>query len=314
MPAPAPALEVSRPTAAEWNALYAQASEATAAGSKSFFFATRFFPRALARQAYAVYWFCRTTDDLVDEAPTRAQGEAQLNQWEAELRAGWQGVAVQSPILRLFLEVCRQCEIPEEYPFGLIAGCRMDLEQHRFASFGELKTFCYRVASTVGLMMCHVIGFVPGADPERARQHAIDLGIAMQLTNILRDVGTDLDLGRIYFPADELARFELTVADLEAAHRGEPFPAASFRRFLEFQMQRARMFYASAEPGIVMLQPRGRFAVEIAARVYERILSEIVRNNFDVFRRRAVVPSREKYWITARSLSSSLLARALPNR
>ena len=117
--------------------LYLEAQQATEAGSKSFFFATRFFPKQLARHAYAVYWFCRTTDDLVDEAPSREVGESGLNQWEAELRFGLQGGNVSNPILRLFLHVVKECSIPSEYPLELIEGCRMDLEQHRYATYEE---------------------------------------------------------------------------------------------------------------------------------------------------------------------------------
>ena len=174
---PAAAAQLSRSTAID--SLYEQARVATAAGSKSFYFASRFFPAELARHAHAVYWFCRTTDDLVDEAPTLEVGEAQLNAWEAELRYGLSGGAVANPILQLFLEVARKCGIPGEYPLELIAGCRMDLEKQRYANWSDLRLFCYRVASCVGLMMCHVIGFVRAGDEARGKQHAVDLGLAM---------------------------------------------------------------------------------------------------------------------------------------
>lgn len=298
---------IVNPVAAQHDidSLYRQAAAATAAGSKSFYFATRFFPPLLARQAHAVYWFCRTTDDLVDEAPSRALGEQQLNAWESELRQGWAGGLVRNPILALFLAVCRECGIPENYPFELIAGCRMDLEQRRYNTFDDLRLFCYRVASTVGLMMCHVIGFVPGVESAVAKQHAIDLGIAMQLTNILRDVGTDWALGRVYFPQADLERFGVTEKDLAGAAAGAEFARDRFVALMGFEMERARGYYAAAQPGVEMLRPEGRFAVEIAARVYERILGQIERNEFDVFARRAVVPAVEKYWITARAISAA---------
>ncbi len=281
-----------------------QARAATQLGSQSFYFASRFFPAELRRRAYAIYWFCRTTDDLVDEAPNRAQGESDLNQWEAELKRGLTGDAIQNPILNHFLATARECEIPAEYPLDLIAGCRMDLHQARYATFDDLKLFCYRVASTVGLMMCHAIGFTRETNPEAAKQHAIQLGIAMQLTNILRDIATDLKLGRIYLPNCDIESFQYSEAQL---HSAEITP--QFRELMQFQAQRARRYYDAGVAGIPMLKPEGRFAVEIAAKVYSRILDEIEAIDYNVFAHRAVVPAREKYWITAKAIASSQLAK-----
>lgn len=142
-------------------------------------------------------------------------------------------------------------------------------------------------------MMCHVIGF-----REPAPAHAIDLGIALQLTNILRDVGEDLGRGRIYLPHEEMARFGYTAKDLRAGLRDE-----RFRSLMKFQITRAESYYEKAKPGIRLLSPDGRFAVRVAADVYRGILKEIVDNDFDVFHRRAVVPASRKYWITARSMA-----------
>lgn len=284
--------------------LFDEAAKETAAGSKSFYFASRFFPAEVRRNAHAVYWFCRTTDDLVDEAPSLEKGSSDLDAWEAELRYGLSGGAVSHPILRLFLHVVQACRIPPEYPLELVAGCRMDLERQRYETWEDLRLFCYRVASCVGLMMCHVIGFVNPAQEARAKQHAIELGLAMQITNILRDVADDYALGRVYFPAEDLNRFGYTIEDLAAQRNNR-----AFRDLMQFEATRARQYYASAMPGIPMLRPEGRFAVEIAAKVYSGILREIERNGYDVFHRRAVVSSAEKYWITGRSLLSAYFAR-----
>ncbi len=284
--------------------LVEQAARATAKGSKSFSFASRFFPERLRERAHAIYWFCRTTDDLVDEAPTREQGERDLGAWERELRAGLAGETVANPILSHFLAVAAECEIPYEYPLDLIAGCRMDLEARRYASFTELRPFCYRVASTVGLMMCHAIGFARAEDEARGKAYAIDLGIAMQLTNILRDVATDRELGRIYLPAEDMARFGYTEADLAVSRVND-----EFRALMRFEAQRARELYRSAWPGIALLKPEGRFAVEIAAEVYSRILARIEEMDYDVYARRAVVPAAVKYAVTARAIATSWWAR-----
>jgi phytoene synthase len=280
--------------------LEAQACQATKLGSQSFYFASRFFPAELRRRAYAIYWFCRTTDDLVDEAPSRDEGERALNAWETEFNEK----APTNPILKHFHEIARECEIPAEYPLDLIAGCRMDLHQARYANFDDLKLFCYRVASTVGLMMCHAIGFTRDTDPAIAKQHAIQLGIAMQLTNILRDIATDLKLGRIYIPTCDLESFEYPEAQLRA---GSITP--QFRELMKFQADRARRYYDAGVAGIPMLKPEGRFAVEIAAKVYSRILDQIETLDYNVFAHRAVVPTREKYWITAKSIATAQLAR-----
>jgi phytoene synthase len=272
-----------RPTAdlePEWSR---QAAEATARGSKSFYFATRFFPAELAASAHAVYWFCRTTDDIVDENPDIGAARAELEQWREGLKGALAGASDGPVILRHFARACARHQIPAEYAFELIEGMRMDLEGVRYRNFEELRVFCYRVASTVGLMMSHVIGYEGDALP-----YAEDLGVAMQLTNILRDVGEDLGRGRIYLPAEELAEFV---------------------KLMAFQAERARHYYAKSMPGIAMLRPEGRFAVEIAARVYRGILNEIEAMDYDVFRRRAVVPAWRKYGITARALAGPAVGR-----
>jgi phytoene synthase len=277
--------------------LQAQAAEVTAAGSKSFYFATRFFPPELARAAHAVYWFCRHTDDLVDEAPSVAAGQQALDAWRTQVRAALDEGTAEHPVLRAFLPVARNYGIPAEYPDELLEGMQMDLERFTYPDFSTLRVFCYRVASVVGLMMSHVIGFEGEPEP-----YAIDLGIAMQLTNILRDVGEDLDRGHIYLPLDELARFDYSPEDLRARVRDE-----RFRRLMRFQVARARDYYERAQPGVAMLNADGRFAVQIASDVYGAILAKIERSDFDVFDRRAVVSARRKYWITARRLTGPFL-------
>lgn len=273
--------------------LQLQAAEATARGSKSFYFATRFFPPELARAAHAVYWFCRYTDDLVDEAPSIETGTRDLEAWAAELQRGLRGATVEHPVLRLFLRTREQHQIPGEYPLELVEGMRMDLRCTRYENFAELRVFCYRVASVVGLMMSHVIGFRGDAP-----SHAIDLGIAMQLTNILRDIGEDLQRGRIYLPAEDLRAFGYSEVELRRGVRND-----AFRRLMHFQVSRARQFYQRSMPGISLLHPEGRFAVKVAADVYHAILGRIEDADYDVFSRRAVVPARTKYWLTARSIA-----------
>lgn len=280
---------------------YRRAAAATAVGSRSFYFATRFFPPELARAAHAVYWFCRHTDDLVDEAPSVAEGAAALEAWERDFLQAWDTGRTPDPVLRIFVETARRYQIPRDYPLELMEGMRMDLRGTSYADFASLRVFCYRVASVVGLMMCHVIGF-----REPAPTHAIDLGIALQLTNILRDVGEDLRRGRVYLPAEDLEHFGYSLDDLRAGRINDRFLA-----LMRFQIARAEDYYRRAEPGIALLNPEGRFAVRVAADVYHGILREIAQNGYDVFERRAVVPASRKYWITARSMAGPVARHTL---
>jgi 15-cis-phytoene synthase len=278
--------------------LYRQAALQTQAGSKSFYFATRFFPPELARAAHSVYWFCRHTDDLVDECESLDQGRRDLAEWTEALRRAESGAQVNVPVLQLFAHTARQFEIPFEYAFELIAGMRMDLDGTRYRNFEDLRLFCYRVASVVGLMMCSVIGFERRADRERAVPHAVDLGIAMQLTNILRDIGEDLGRGRVYLPGEEMAEFGYREEDLRQGVRNE-----AFRRLMQFQVTRARAYYGLGNAGIQLLDNRGRFAVKIASDVYCEILARVEQSDFNVFERRAVVPTGRKYWLTMRNMA-----------
>lgn len=286
--------------------LYREAAAATSHGSKSFYFATRFFPRDLARSAHAVYWFCRTTDDLVDECNDRERGASELASWDRNLHSALESGVSADPVLHLFVRTVRAHGIPHEYAFALLEGMRMDLNCTRYEAFEDLRIFCYRVASVVGLMMSHVIGFVSSNEQPRGLKYAVDLGIAMQLTNILRDVAEDLERGRIYLPAEELTRFGYSEEKLRRRVYDE-----SFRNAMRFQVERARSYYRRAEPGITLLNPRGRFAVRIAADVYSRILNRIERVNYNVFAGRAAVPAREKFWLTARSLAVPAIRHSL---
>ncbi len=287
--------------------LYRQAAEATAQGSKSFYFATRFFPPDLAAAAHAVYWFCRYTDDLVDECPNVEEGRRQLEAWAALVAAAARSNTADHPVLSVFMDTVRRYRIPLEYPFELIEGMRMDLNQTRYETFDDLRLFCYRVSSVVGLMMCWVIGFENPADREKALPYAIDLGIALQLTNILRDIGEDLDRGRLYLPREDLRRFGYSAEDLRA-HRRTP----AFAELMRFQAMRARSYYERGNAGIPLLHRRGRFAVKVASDVYREILNRIEASHFDVFDNRTVVPAARKVWLTARNLALPMARRIAP--
>ncbi len=255
----------------------------------------------MARSAHAVYWFCRFTDDLVDEAPNPTQAEIDLEAWSVLLESALAGGVAAHPVLRVFLDTVERHSIPHEYPRELVNGMRMDLRITRYATFDDLRLFCYRVASVVGLMMSHVIGFDADCRDE-VLARAADLGVAMQLTNILRDIGEDLRRGRVYLPQEDLLRFSVPESALLSRTGGD-----AFIELMRFEAARARCFYDSSQPGIALLNPSGRFAVAIASDVYRAILDRIEAARYDVFTRRAYVPPLQKYGITARHLARRAL-------
>jgi phytoene synthase len=264
--------------------------EITRDHSKSFYFSTSFLPREKRRAIRALYAFCRTTDDTVDVlSQSAAEARPRLDAWRRASRLQWHEQT--NPVLAAWTLVRGRYGVPQQYVEELIDGCEMDLTVNRYERWSDLKRYCYCVASTVGLISMHIIG-VNGDDPalfERSRQPAIDLGIALQLTNILRDVGEDLARGRIYLPQEDLRRFGYTEADLKAGVIDD-----RFRALMRFEIQRAREYYARSIPAIVALKPDGRLAVGAAAILYRGILDKIVENDFDVFNKRAFLSFREK--------------------
>lgn len=260
---------------------YAHCEAITAQHSRSFHLASSLLPADKRRAARALYAFCRTSDDLVDQP----QGDvgARLNQWR-------QRMALAEPPAEDWLALAwadtrARYHIPHRYAEQLIDGVARDLYQTRYDTFDELAGYAYGVASTVGLMSMHIIGFAgPAAIP-----YAIKLGVALQTTNILRDVGQDWQMGRVYLPQQELAAFELTEADI-AVGRVD----ARWRAFMQFQIERNRRLYAEAWPGIALLNRDGRFAIAAAAGLYQALLDDIEKHDYDVFHRRAHVSGWEK--------------------
>lgn len=265
-------------------AAYNYCQEIIKAGSKGFYFSTLFLPPEKRRAIWAVYNFCRFTDDLVDTSQNSTPAERclQLNDWENELRRTFSGyIRADQPHMLALYDAVNRFQIPITPALELIEGVRMDLTKSRYANYDELRLYCYRVASTVGLMASEIIGY---SDPG-ALEYAIELGIAMQLTNILRDVGEDARLGRIYLPQDEMAEFGYSEAELARGVINK-----SFIDLMRFQIERARACYARATPGIEFLNKDCRLAITVAAEQYSRILNMIERNNYDVFTKRAYVP------------------------
>lgn len=283
---------------------YDTCDEITRQCSKSFYFSTAFLPEAKRRAIRAFYAFCRVTDDMVD-VPTGSVAH-ELRDWR--LAARLPARAQRNPVLRAWAETRERYGVPQKYAEELIDGCEMDLTINRYDTFDELKTYCYRVASTVGLISMHIIG-INDDDPrlmEASIPAAVDLGIALQLTNILRDVGEDLSRGRIYLPGEDLRRFAYTENDLRAGLIDD-----RFRDLMRYEIDRAGRLYDQGWPGIASLKQEGRLAVGAAINLYRGILGRIEDNGFDVFSKRAHLNTFEKirrmpgiYW-RVRQLHSS---------
>lgn len=280
---------------------YTRCREITRCHAKTFYMATRFLPNKKQRGIFAIYALCRYVDDLVDEAEdlivrqkiTYSDVRKRLDQWKIQLQDTYNGKRMDDPILMAFSDVLRSYQIPMELPFELMEGVSMDLYKNRYETFDELWDYSYKVASTVGLMTSEVFGY----SSEKALQHAIDMGIAMQLTNILRDVGEDLEKDRIYLPKEELERFRVTEEDL-FNHR----LSDSFIELIQFQIERARKYYRSTDKGIEMLEKDSRLPVYLASFNYGRILEKIEDNNYNVFQKRAYLNATEKITILPRVL------------
>jgi 15-cis-phytoene synthase len=243
--------------------------------SKSFFFSSQLLPPAKQRAVRALYAFCRTSDDLVDE-PGNDVARA-LASWVALVHA--QHAPQHHPILLAWNDTAARHGIAQTLVDELLAGIAMDLTVHRYATFEELWIYCYRVASVVGLLSMQIIGYSEGA-----AEYAVKLGVALQLTNILRDVGEDARRGRVYLPQEDLARFELSDSDILAGRRDD-----RFRALMRFEIARAQRLYDESWPGIALLSADSRLAVGAASEVYRAILATIEKNDYDVFTRRAHV-------------------------
>lgn len=286
-------------------AAVAEARRVLAAKSRSFALAGRMLGREARDRAAVVYAFCRRADDAIDLAPAGRQAEA-IARLRGELAELYAGRATGDPVLDAFGEVARACRIPRAYPDELIAGLEMDASGVRYGSFAELGRYCYRVAGTVGLMMCHVLGL----RHDRALPRAVHLGIAMQLTNICRDVAEDWALGRLYLPADMLG--QEGAGDLASA-LGGPFPEAARRpvvRVVRRLLAEADCFYASADRGMFDLPPRAAFAIRIARLVYSAIGSQLAAQGYDPLAGRAVVPARKKLILAALAAGGEAFAIA----
>ena len=261
--------------------------------ARSFYFASHFLPSPKREHAYAVYAFCRLLDDAADEEPSLESVE----RFVALLDAIYRGTGLQPVMedtarqgqhgfetratnaLRAFAHTVEACAIPQQHFLDVADGCRMDFTISRYATWAELETYCYRVAGVVGLIMCHVFD-LHDAD---ARAQAVAMGNAMQLTNILRDVGEDYARGRLYLPGEDLERFGVDEHAIATRRVTD-----GFERLIRFEIARARSLYLKGSRGLCRIADDGsRLTACVMACVYGGILAAIERQHYDVYRRRA---------------------------
>jgi phytoene synthase len=270
----------------------------------SFYYSFLVLP-ATKRQAIVAVWdFCRAVDDAVDEAPAEAS-ESEVRRWRDEVARCFDGARPETPQGRALQPLVAAFDLPRSAFEALVEGVEMDLHGRRYRTFEELYEYCIRVASAVGLMCVRIFG----CNDPGARQYAIDLGVALQLTNILRDVPGDLERGRVYLPLDDLARFGVSEGDLgaEAMHAGHGVRSAKVKALLAFEATRAREYYARAEAALPRSDARRLVAARIMGNIYRGILDRIERGGYDVFSSVIRVPRSRRALIAAGTWARTLV-------
>ena len=261
-------------------------TKAAQSGS-SFYYSFLFLPGERRRAITALYAFCREVDDAVDDCSDAATARATLAWWRQELAAAFHGTP-QHPVARALAEVAPRFNLAEARLNEIIDGMQMDLEFNRYPSFEVLRQYCHRVAGVVGLLSAEIFGY----QDRRTLEYAADLGMAFQLTNIIRDVGEDARRNRIYLPLDEIERHG--VSELDIAQLRE---TANFRRLIEFQIERALGYYREAFAKLPAADRRAQRAGIVMAAIYRAVLDEIRRDGCRVLSRRLSLTPIRKLWI-----------------
>ncbi len=268
------------------------------AEARNFYYGFVLLPPAKRAGIYAAYAFSRRADDSVDEGGSDARRTAAVAALRAELDACVAGAPpAGDPVLVALSDTIARFAIPRAHLDALIDGVEMDIAVDRYADFPALKAYCDRVAGAVGLVSLHIFGF---RDPE-APVHAADLGVALQIVNIMRDVAEDVARDRIYLPADEMAAHGVTEDDLRS---GRATPA--FRALMADQGTRARAYFRGGRRLLPLLDRRSRMCVSMLAGLYEEILAEIERRDHDVFAGRVALSAPRKLRLMAHRTAGAL--------
>ena len=263
----------------------------TAASGSSFYYAFLFLPKDKRAAITAFYAFCREVDDVVDEVSDPHVAAQKLAWWRSDVEQSFAAGAVlaqRHPVMQALWPHCANYGITREHLLAVIQGCQMDLEQNRYWDFASLEKYCYLVAGVVGEVIARILGF---QDP-RTIAYAHKLGLAFQLTNIIRDVGEDAERGRIYLPVDELERFAVPVQDISQRQYSERFTA-----LMEFQAQRAQALYTEALAMLPAADFRAQKPGLMMAAIYRDLLREIEKDGFAVLHQRTSLTPLRKFWL-----------------
>ena len=286
-------------------AAYDECGLITRREAKNFYYAFLTLPAERRRAICVIYAFCRYCDDAADDQRSTETTEtklARLDEIRADLGRSYDGIAT-SPVFLALADVAQRYDIPQEYFRDIVSGVESDLVKNRYQDFEELRQYCYQVASVVGLICLQIFGY---RDP-RAKDHAIDLGLAMQLTNISRDVKEDLAMDRVYMPQDEMARFGYTEADLQAGIVNE-----SFTNLMRFQAQRAKEYFHSGFQLLPYLSFRSRACPSVLGQLYSKVLERIESVDYDVLHHRVSLSKPQKIRVMAQTWLGSTLSGLRP--
>jgi 15-cis-phytoene synthase len=274
-----------------------RSAEAVARSRSNFYYSFIVLPAEKRRAFCAVYAFMRYCDDISDGAAHLEDKRAQLRNWRSQLDAAYAGTLGNNPILPAFRDTVHTFSVPKEYFHWIIDGTEMDLDTFQYETFEDLYKYCFNVASAVGLVCLHLFGF----SDERAKKYAEQCGIAFQLTNILRDVKEDTDMGRIYLPAEDLRKFDYTKEELRHGVLDE-----RFRMLMSHEADRAREYYRAARNLFPLVDDASKPALWAMITIYERILNQIVERQFDVFHKPIHLTGVAKLSIALRAIAMSL--------
>ncbi|MDP2809448.1 MAG: presqualene diphosphate synthase HpnD [Rhodocyclaceae bacterium] len=266
-----------------------------AASGSSFYYSFLFLPSERRRAITALYAFCREVDDAVDDCHDAKTAASRLDEWRREI-ARLDADTPTHPVTKALAAARKRFGLPSEQLLEIIDGMAMDLDTARYPDFKALHLYCYRVASVVGLLAAEIFGY----RDRRTLKYAHDLGLAFQLTNIIRDVGEDARRGRIYLPLDELARFGVSEADILECR-----PSGNFRALMEFQAARAVEHYERAFAQLPAVDRKSQRAGIIMAAIYRATLDEIARDGFRVLDRRTRLSPRRKLWLALKTWISA---------
>ena len=265
--------------------------EKCAASGSSFYYSFLFLPPERRRAIMALYAFCREVDDVVDECHDLSLAGTKLAWWRQEV-GRITGGQPQHPVTQALAGLDPNIHLPQEQLLEIIDGMEMDLQQSRYLDFKGLSLYCYRVASVVGLLAAEIFGY----EDRQTQKYAHDLGMAFQLTNIIRDIGEDARRGRIYIPIDELKQFNVPAADILNGRYSDNFTA-----LMRFQAERAEHYYDQALAQLPAVDRKRQRPGLIMAAIYRTLLDEIKFDNFQVLHQRVSLPPTRKLWLAAKT-------------